>query len=58
MYSGKRIHQCDASMGEVGVYEGSKGGYFTGSSLMVQCRLALGTDGQEMQVAVTFSPTA
>lgn len=32
--------------------------YFTGSSLMVQCRLALGTDGQAVQLAVTFSLTA
>lgn len=33
-------------------------GYFTGSPLMVQRRLALGTDGQAVQFAVTFSPTA
>lgn len=32
--------------------------YFTGSPLMVQRRLALGTDGQEVQLAVTFSPRA
>jgi len=49
-------YDVDEGSGEVGRV-GSEG-YFTGSSLMVQRRLALGTDGQEVQLAVTFSPTA
>jgi len=49
-------YDVDEGSGEVGRV-GSEG-YFTRSPLMVQCRSALGTDGQEEQLAVTFSPTA
>lgn len=47
----------DVALGKL-AYTKEVKGYFTGSSLMVQCRLALGTDGQEMHLAVTFSPMA